>query len=162
MKVMATKKKGQESAKDKSTKQSPEPLAAKAQAKATDAKSKEAAAGKQKGAKVAAKVARREGDKEPSKEKKQEEGTGVVGFIELARQFLKEVAIEFKKISWPARQQVVQETYSVLFLVTVITLMVLGFDWVLGHGVFGPIEHWARLHGGGVAHSSNVLDNQKR
>lgn len=66
------------------------------------------------------------------------------------RQFLKDVVIEFSKISWPPRQQVVKETWSVLFLVTVITLMVLGFDWFLGHAIFGPLEHWARLHGGGV------------
>ncbi len=66
------------------------------------------------------------------------------------RQFLKEVVIEFGKITWPGRPQVIQETWSVLFLVTAITLLVLGFDWFLGHAVFGPLEHWARLHGGGV------------
>ncbi|HEY9785018.1 MAG TPA: preprotein translocase subunit SecE [Candidatus Obscuribacterales bacterium] len=66
------------------------------------------------------------------------------------RQFLKEVVIEFGKISWPPRQQVIKETWSVLFLVTVITLMVLGFDWFLGHAVFVPLEHWARLHGAGI------------
>ena len=175
---MATKKKGQEAAKDKGTKQNLEPT--KGQAKGADAKSKEAAgwetrkelpsdsgakmkAGvKEKGAKGAAKGARKEGDRETSKDKKQAEAVGLIGFFELSRQFLKEVAIEFKKISWPARQQVIQETYSVLFLVTVITLMVLAFDWVLGHGVFGPIEHWSRLHGGGVGHSSTVPDGQKR
>lgn len=68
------------------------------------------------------------------------------------RQFLKEVWIEFNKISWPDRQQVIRETWSVLFLVTVITVMVLGFDWVLGHVIFGPLEHWARMHGGGLGH----------
>lgn len=66
------------------------------------------------------------------------------------RQFVKEVFVEFGKISWPGRQQVIKETWSVLFLVTVITLMVLGFDWFLGHAIFGPLEHWARLHGGGI------------
>lgn len=66
------------------------------------------------------------------------------------RQFLKDVVIEFSKISWPPRNQVIKETWSVLFLVSVITLMVLGFDWFLGHAIFGPLEHWARLHGGGI------------
>ncbi len=66
------------------------------------------------------------------------------------RQFLKDVVVEFTKITWPTRTQVMQETWSVLFLVALITLLVLGFDWFLAHAVFGPLEHWARLHGGGV------------
>lgn len=66
------------------------------------------------------------------------------------RQFLKDVAVEFTKITWPGRPQVMQETWSVLFLVALITLLVLGFDWFLAHAIFGPLEHWARLHGGGV------------
>lgn len=66
------------------------------------------------------------------------------------RQFLKDVVVEFTKITWPARTQVLQETWSVLFLVALITLLVLGFDWFLAHAIFGPLEHWARLHGGGV------------
>jgi len=82
--------------------------------------------------------------------KKKDEESALSESLKDIRQFLKEVAIEFKKISWPDRSQVVRETYSVLFLVTIITVMVLGFDWVLGHAVFGPLEHWARLHGGGV------------
>ncbi|MBS2002339.1 MAG: preprotein translocase subunit SecE [Candidatus Obscuribacterales bacterium] len=67
-----------------------------------------------------------------------------------AQQFLHEVIIEFRKITWPEKSQVLRETWSVLFLVAVITLMVLGFDWVLGNLVFGPLEHFARLHGGGI------------
>ena len=66
------------------------------------------------------------------------------------RQFIKEVIVEFRKISWPEFRQVVRETWSVLFLVAVITLMVLGFDWVLGNVIFGPLEHFAKLHGGGI------------
>jgi preprotein translocase SecE subunit len=67
-----------------------------------------------------------------------------------AKQFFSEVVVEFRKISWPDRAQVIRETWSVLVLVTVITLLVLGFDWVLGNAVFGPLEHFARLHGAGV------------
>jgi preprotein translocase SecE subunit len=77
-------------------------------------------------------------------------GSDMQAGISTARQFLKEVVIEFNKITWPGRAQVIQETYSVLFLVTVITLMVLSFDWFLGKAIFGPLEYWARLHGGGV------------
>lgn len=67
-----------------------------------------------------------------------------------ALQFAKEVLLEFRKISWPDRRQVFRETLSVLFLVAFITLLVLGFDWFLSKLVFGPLEHFARLHGGGV------------
>ncbi len=67
-----------------------------------------------------------------------------------ARRLLREVVIEFKKISWPGRRQVMQETYSVLFLVTIITLMVLGFDWFVGKFIFGPIGEWTRHLGGGI------------
>lgn len=65
-------------------------------------------------------------------------------------QFLKEVVIEFKKISWPGSKEVIQATWSVIALVAIITLLVLGFDWLLGHAFFGPLEHFARMHGGGV------------
>jgi len=89
-------------------------------------------------------------DKEHKKESSKEESRSLIESIGDARQFLREVWIEFNKITWPGRQQIIQETCSVLFLVTAITLMVLAFDWCVGHGVFGPLEHWARLHGGGI------------
>jgi len=65
-------------------------------------------------------------------------------------QFAREVLIEFRKVTWPERPKVIRETWSVLFLVAAITLMVLGFDWVLSHLFFTPIEGWARMHGGGI------------
>ncbi len=85
------------------------------------------------------------GGKGDGKKKGDESGGDL---ITESRQFLKEVYIEFRKITWPDRAQVVKETWSVLFLVTAITLMVLGFDWFLGHAVFGPIEHFAKTHHG--------------
>jgi preprotein translocase subunit SecE len=80
-------------------------------------------------------------------EKQEEKQHSLIGG---AGQFLKEVAIEHRKITWPERKQVVRETWSVLVLVAAITLVVLGIDWVLGNVIFGPIEHWARLHGAGL------------
>jgi preprotein translocase SecE subunit len=62
------------------------------------------------------------------------------------QQFLKEVLIEFKKISWPDRAQIFRETMSVLVLVTIITVLVLGFDAFLSKIVFGPIDQWVRTH----------------
>ena len=76
-----------------------------------------------------------------SKETKSE-GTGIAGYI----QFLKEVRIEYKKINWPDRRQIIQETWTVIILVTFITLLVLAYDWVLGNVVFGPLEHWIKLN----------------
>jgi len=70
-------------------------------------------------------------------------------------QFIKEVDIERRKITWPDRNQVIRETWGVLILVALLTFMVLGFDWTLSQFVFGPLEHQARLHGGGVGHASN-------
>ncbi len=64
-------------------------------------------------------------------------------------QFLREVAIEHRKISWPDRAQIVRETWSVLVLVASITIVVLFFDWVLQQAIFGPLEHLARLYGAG-------------
>ncbi len=59
--------------------------------------------------------------------------------------FLNEVKNEARKITWPPRGQVAQETWSVIVLVTFITVMVLGFDYALGNWVFGPIEHFAKI-----------------
>lgn len=79
--------------------------------------------------------------------KKEETGPrGLHGFIV----FLSEVVVEFRKITWPGSKEVIQATWSVLALVAIITLLVLGFDWLLGHAFFGPLEHFARLHGGGI------------
>jgi preprotein translocase subunit SecE len=64
-------------------------------------------------------------------------------------QFLRDVAIEHRKITWPDRAQIIRETWSVLVLVACITLVVLAFDWVLGQAIFGPLEHLARLYGPG-------------
>ncbi|HND67353.1 MAG TPA: preprotein translocase subunit SecE [Candidatus Obscuribacter sp.] len=87
-----------------------------------------------------------EQDKQPKKNPTEKEPSGFAG----AAQFLREVAIEHRKITWPDRRQIVRETWSVIFLDSAITVMVLGIDWVLGHVIFGPLEHWARIHGAGV------------
>jgi preprotein translocase SecE subunit len=65
-------------------------------------------------------------------------------------QFLREAMIEFRKITWPTGREIVRTTYSVLFLIAVITIAVLAFDYLVAQFFFSPIEHWARLHGGGV------------
>lgn len=79
----------------------------------------------------------------PASKKETEKGlTGIAAYIE----FLKQVRIEYRKINWPDRRQIIQETWTVLVLVTFITLLVLGYDWVLGNLVFGPLEHWIKIN----------------
>jgi preprotein translocase subunit SecE len=47
-----------------------------------------------------------------------------------ARQFLKEVRQELKKVNWPTRQELVAYTIVVLVSVTVLTTYVFGLDFV--------------------------------
>jgi preprotein translocase SecE subunit len=98
------------------------------------ANTKDAAANKPKGKKA---------------EKKDGEPSNVVAHF---LQFLKEVNIESRKITWPERALILRETWGVIVLVTVLTFLVLGFDWAVGHFVFQPLEHWSRILGGGVGH----------
>jgi preprotein translocase SecE subunit len=80
----------------------------------------------------------------PAEKKKPDEkrgSGGIKGFI----QFLNDVKTEAKKITWPPRSQVMQETWSVIVMVAFITFMVLGFDYALGNWIFGPIEHAAKM-----------------
>ncbi len=96
------------------------------------------------------KAAKQQPKPQPKAKKKDD---GEIGEnIKDVRQFLREVHIEYNKITWPDRAQVVRETYSVLMLVALITVMVLAFDWFLGGAIFGPLEHFARMHGGGIGH----------
>jgi preprotein translocase subunit SecE len=85
---------------------------------------------------------------EESKEAKQKAGNvPIMGQVVKSAQFLGEVRAEARKISWPERSQVIRETVSVLFLVTLITVFVWGFDLAVGKFIFGPLEHWAHLYG---------------
>jgi len=81
--------------------------------------------------------------------KAEEEGTLAATTTDV-REYLKEVAVEFRKITWPDRETVLRETWGVLLLVGIITGLVLGFDWIVAHFVFQPLEHMARLYGGGI------------
>ena len=105
-----------------------------------------------------------EANKERPAAKSQIKMPGTEAFVDL-KLFLGQVYFEFKKITWPERSQILRETYSVLFLVTIITLMVLGFDWAIARAVFEPMEKFAKSIGGGVgAHTlmpSGQKDNQR-
>lgn len=45
-------------------------------------------------------------------------------------EFLGDVRSEFTKISWPTRQQVVTETGVVIFVVLLLTLLVISYDFI--------------------------------
>lgn len=154
---MATRKKGREAGKESKAsedKQSSSPEAAKANGNpkqpAVGAGQTDARKDPGKASSAQAKAKSDQAAKAYAKPKKKDQESELGESIKDVRQFLKEVGIEFRKITWPGRRQVIQETWSVLFLVTLITVMVFAFDKVLAMVVFGPLEHWARLHGGGI------------
>lgn len=53
-----------------------------------------------------------------------------VGFAKGSQAFLGDVRGEFKKITWPTRQQVLTETGVVLVVVTALSLLILFLDWL--------------------------------
>ena len=52
-----------------------------------------------------------------------------------ARQFLKEVRAELKKVAWPSRQEVIAYAVVVLVTVTVLTAIVFGMDLAVTKGI---------------------------
>ncbi|MFZ5564447.1 MAG: preprotein translocase subunit SecE [Thermodesulfobacteriota bacterium] len=54
------------------------------------------------------------------------------GRIGQAVQFLREVKIELKKVTWPSRKQTIGSTAVVLLLVIIVSLFLGGVDLVLG------------------------------
>lgn len=53
-----------------------------------------------------------------------------IGWAKGTQGFLSEVRTEFKKITWPTRQQVLTETVVVILVVTFLTLLIIAFDWL--------------------------------
>jgi preprotein translocase SecE subunit len=70
--------------------------------------------------------------------------------------FLQETWSEFRKISWPNRQQVIKETWTVLVLVAALTCAVLAFDWAIAKSIFEPLDKYAKHMGGGVGHTTQT------
>jgi len=48
-----------------------------------------------------------------------------MGFVTRAREFVREVLIEFKKVTWPSRQELLNST-AVVIVVTVVLAFFLG------------------------------------
>ena len=52
-----------------------------------------------------------------------------------AKEFLREVRGELKKVAWPTKAEVVTSTIVVLMAVIVMTLLIFGLDYVFAKGV---------------------------
>ncbi len=53
-----------------------------------------------------------------------------------ARQFLKEVRLELKKVDWPTRTELITYSTVVLVTITVVTAFVFGVDYVFTRWLF--------------------------
>ena len=49
--------------------------------------------------------------------------------------FVKEARVEVRKVVWPTRQETIQTTVAVLFMVILVAIMLWLFDMLLGWGV---------------------------
>ena len=49
--------------------------------------------------------------------------------------FVKEARVEVRKVVWPTRQETIQTTIAVLFMVILVAIMLWLFDMLLGWGV---------------------------
>ena len=52
-----------------------------------------------------------------------------------AKEFLREVRGELKKVAWPTKAEVITSTVVVLMAVIVMTLLIFGLDYVFAKGV---------------------------
>ena len=57
-----------------------------------------------------------------------------------ARQFLREVRLELKKVDWPTRKELITYTIVVLVTITVITSFVFVIDWVFAKLIFHLLD----------------------
>ena len=58
-----------------------------------------------------------------------------------ARQFLKEVRQELKKVDWPSRRELISYTVVVLVTVIVMTSLVFGLDFVFSKLIFNVLTN---------------------
>jgi preprotein translocase subunit SecE len=58
-----------------------------------------------------------------------------IRWAEQSREFLNEVQVEFKKVTWPVQKEVVAGTISVVVVSAVMAIGLSAVDWVLSMGV---------------------------
>ncbi|KAA0232329.1 MAG: Protein translocase subunit SecE [Acidimicrobiales bacterium] len=49
-----------------------------------------------------------------------------------ARQFLREVRSELRKVAWPTRSETINYSIIVLVVIVILTALIAGFDWLFG------------------------------
>jgi preprotein translocase subunit SecE len=54
-----------------------------------------------------------------------------MGFLRRAQEFVREVVAEFRKVTWPSRQELINSTVVVITVTVVISLFLGGVDVVL-------------------------------
>lgn len=57
-----------------------------------------------------------------------------------ARQFMREVRGELRKVAWPSREEVLNYSVVVFFAIVVLTAMIAGLDYVLGEAILKLFE----------------------
>ncbi len=57
--------------------------------------------------------------------------TNPVKWTEDVREFIGDVQVEFKKVTWPTQKQTIAGTISVIVIVSIITVVLGVFDWML-------------------------------
>jgi preprotein translocase subunit SecE len=57
-----------------------------------------------------------------------------------AKEFVRDVRGELKKVAWPSKAEVVTSTIVVLMAVIVMTLLIFGLDWMFAEGVLRLFE----------------------
>ncbi len=57
--------------------------------------------------------------------------TNPVKWTEDVREFIGDVQVEFKKVTWPTQKQTIAGTVSVIVIVSIITVVLGVFDWML-------------------------------
>lgn len=60
------------------------------------------------------------------------ESSGPVGTAVQAREFLNEVQVEFKKVTWPTQKETVGGTIGVIVLVAIVSVALFAVDGILG------------------------------
>jgi preprotein translocase subunit SecE len=58
-----------------------------------------------------------------------------VGFLTRAQEFVREVMIEFRKVTWPSRQELVNSTVVVIVVTVVLAFFLGGVDIALARVV---------------------------
>ena len=58
-----------------------------------------------------------------------------MGFVTRAQEFVREVLIEFRKVTWPSRQELVNSTAVVIVVTVVLAFFLGGVDIVLARVV---------------------------